>query len=84
MLVKLITQSMNSPRSAQRMSEYVGRMPLNFGTAGHCELCSDSIDESKYHGDYEHMYMVACLNCRAVLDRGKDAAVRLVESQLEL
>ena len=65
------------------MSEYVGKMTLSFGTAGHCELCSDSIDESKYR-DYEFMYMVACLNCRAVLDRGKAASVRLVESQLEL
>ena len=63
-------------------------MILNFGTAGHCELCSDFIDESKRSDyefmDYESMYMVACLNCRAVLDQGKAAAVRLVGSQLGL
>ena len=65
------------------MSNYLGSMTLSFGTAGHCELCSESIDESRYR-DYESMYMVACPDCRAVLDRGKAAAVRLVESQLEL
>ena len=41
------------------------------------------IDESKY-SDYESMYLVACPNCRAVLDQGKAAAVRLVGSPLGL
>ena len=56
---------------------------MNFGTAGYCELCSDFIDESKY-SDYESLYIVACPDCRAVLDQGKMEALRLVESQLEL
>ena len=64
------------------MSEYVGTMTLSFGTAGHCELCSDSFDESKY-SDYESLYLIACLDCRTVLDQGKAEAVRFVESQLE-
>ena len=65
------------------MCDFHGSMTLNFGTAGYCELCSDFIDESKY-SDYESLYMVACLDCRAVLDQGKLEALRLVESQLEL
>ncbi len=64
------------------MNENLGEMTLHFGTAGCCELCAESIDESKY-SDYESMYAVACLDCRRVLEQGEAEAVRLVEGQLE-